>query len=174
MRASVFRETPTFVEDFIIPDGRAGVIETLKLMRRIVRLYRRDDRIHGQARMLVSQCPQKAYGCQIEKIFRFVQHNIRYVEDINEVETLQTPDKTLEMGQGDCDDKSTLLAALLEAVGHPTRFRAVGFDEAGAELSHVYVETRKGEDWIALDPIMPYAVGWYPPDITSHYLVHNS
>lgn len=83
--------------------------------------------------------------------------------DVNEVETLHTPDVTIEIGQGDCDDKVILLSTLLEAIGHPTRFVIVGYvDEMTFE--HVYLETLIGEDWVALDPTENVEAGWSPPN----------
>ncbi len=55
-----------------------------------------------------------------KKLHRFVRDNIRYIKDIRDVETVAYPDITLQQGQGDCDDKSVLLASLLESIGHPT------------------------------------------------------
>lgn len=76
------------------------------------------------------------------------------------VERIQTADKTLELAAGDCDDKSILLASMLEALGHPTRFMAIGFEPN--VFTHVYVETKIGNDWIPLETTEPVPMGWEP------------
>lgn len=114
---------------------------------------------------LVRELPPKAFSDQVVELFRFVQKRIRYVHDVREVETLQTPAYTLKEGQGDCDDMSMLLASMLESIGHPTRFAALAI--GGGPFSHVIAETRIGDKWLSLDPTVSYAyVGWQPPDVT--------
>jgi len=104
-------------------------------------------------------------------LYRFVRDSIRYVQDVNEIETVQEPQKTLEFGAGDCDDKATLLAALLESIGHPTRFVAIGF-EPGI-FSHVYVESRIGDSWVAMETTEPVEMGWEPdPSLIRARMVH--
>lgn len=154
-----------------LPDGIAGIKFTLAHMTRYVREYKTDPIIRRLAGTLVEHLPQKDFTGEVEALFDFVQHNIRYLGDIAEVETLQTPLVTLENGFGDCDDKSTLLAALLESINHKTRFIAAGFN--GGPIEHVWVQTRIGDQWIGLDATEPNSVGWEPPGITSARLSHN-
>jgi transglutaminase-like putative cysteine protease len=120
---------------------------------------------------LVAGLAPKDWIGELRALFNFVRDRIRYVKDVRGLETLQTPPATLEVGQGDCDDKSTLLAALLESIGHPTRFVAVGFVQPG-RYSHVYVESRAGSRWIALDATMPHDAGWMPPGAVARLIIH--
>lgn len=99
----------------------------------------------------------------MHNIHRFVRDRIRYVKDIKGVETLQSPEKTLEIGQGDCDDKSVLVGALLESIGHPVRFKAIGF--IPGVFSHVLPETKIGSKWIAVETTEPWPLGRLPPGI---------
>lgn len=105
---------------------------------------------------------QKDWLGEIHALFDFVQNNIRYLRDINGVETVHTPEQVLAQGQGDCDDKSILLASLLESIGHPTRFCAIGFSPG--KISHVFVQTRVGgpNKWISLETTEPVDMGWHP------------
>lgn len=154
-----------------LPDGVEGIRATLKRMVAMTREGKKDLGVRTVALNLVRTLPQKAFADQVVYLFQFVQKRIRYVGDVRDVETLQTPKYTLEMGQGDCDDKSTLLAALLESIGHPTRFAALAI--AGGPFSHVIVETRLGQQWKALDPTVSSAyVGWTPPDVTARITLH--
>lgn len=154
-----------------IPDGKRGTLVTLKLMRALVRSGKTRPAIRNLALSLTGNLKQKDYTGEVRKIHAYVRDNIRYIRDVRGVETVQTPDKTLELGQGDCDDKSTLVASLLESVGHPTRFVAAGFRDR--DFCHVYVETRIGEKWIGVETTEPVSLGWYPPAQTSRMVIYN-
>lgn len=154
-----------------IPSGIAGIDRTLAEMVRLTRQWRKDPGIWELSRKITVTLPSRDFRGQVERVFHWVKQNIRYVPDIRDVETLATPRATLEVMSGDCDDMSTLTAALLESIGHPTRFVALGFNN---ELpSHVLLETRLGSNWTALDPtVATAAVGWKPRDATSVLVKH--
>lgn len=101
----------------------------------------------------------------------WVRDNITYRKDINGVETLSTPDKTLEYQIGDCDDQSVLVASLLESIGHPTRFVAVSF--IPSNFSHVLTETLIGNKWVAVETTENVPFGWTPPKVIKSIRVHN-
>lgn len=155
-----------------IPSGEPGTAATLRYMQGLVKRYKRSPTIRETALSILTDVAPKNWRGEIEALFRFVRDHIRYTRDIVGLETLQTPPVTLELGAGDCDDKSTLLAALLESVGHPTRFVAVGYRAPGS-YSHVYVETRMGAGWIALDATMPHDMGWAPRTPIARMVHHN-
>lgn len=159
--------------EYRISPGIEGIRETMALMRSIVKRSRADPDVIAFARKLTAHLPPKDWVGQIRAIFRFVRDRIRYTLDPNDVETLSTPLRLLRLGQGDCDDKAVLLAALLEAIGHPARFKAVGF-QAGA-LSHVYVETKLDGGWIPLDATELGDIGdlAFPiSDVKEKWIVH--
>lgn len=135
-------------------------------MVKLAREARRDPGIRYLTAGLVHDLAPKDFVGEITTVFEYVQSNIRYIQDINNVETIQYPENTLEFGYGDCDDMATLLASMLESIGHPARFAAVGFDFPG-EYNHVIVQTLAGTRWICLDPTEPNPMGWCPPDITT-------
>lgn len=126
-----------------------------------------NPRIRELALSIVGVVPGKHYRSEIDRIFVWVRDHIRYTRDVRGVETVQTPVKTLEYGQGDCDDQVTLLASLLESVGVRTRFKAIGFTPG--HFQHVYMEALDDSSgrWIALDPTEQVAVGWEPPPAAS-------
>lgn len=146
-----------------IPEGIEGVRVTLATMARIVRAYRHAPIVAETARSIIAHVPEKNHVGEMLAIFSFVRDGVRYTMDSNEVERLQTPDYTLANRHGDCDDKSILLAALLESVGIPARFTAVGFEPD--IFSHVYVEASPAGEWIALDATEREPAGWAPPDV---------
>lgn len=154
-----------------LPAGVDGIKATLKQMVRFARQYKKDPGIMTLARQLCDHLPDKDYGAEMTCLQHFVRDQIRYVRDIHEVETLQTPIRTLEIRSGDCDDKSTLLAALLASVGFPTRFVAVGFKDG--PYSHVLAEAQLGTRWIPLETIVAgREPGWFPEGVTRQMLAH--
>ncbi|MCP4410643.1 MAG: transglutaminase family protein [Gammaproteobacteria bacterium] len=129
-------------------------------MSRLVNEYKKDLTIRELALDLIRGVPGKNWRAEANRIFQFVRDQIRYVRDIQGVETIATPVKTLEYGQGDCDDQVVLLAALLESVSHPTAFVAIGYGPQ--QYSHVYLQTRVDRHWIGMDPTEPWPMGMRP------------
>lgn len=149
-----------------LPGGNEGIRTTLKHMVRFVRKYKSDAGIRTLAVELTKDLPSKDYAAEVHTLFNWVKSNIRYVRDVQGVETLQTPKETLRQHSGDCDDQSMLLAALLCSIDHPVRFIALGFK--GAPFSHVLVQTKIGDRWVPLDTTVEYSyVGWFPPGATT-------
>lgn len=157
-----------------IPSGPAGIKATLQAMSRMVRAFKKDQGVRELASSLIRDLPQYDGNGEIRALHAFVRDCIRYTNDIRGVEMVQTPRVTLERGTGDCDDKSTLLAALLESIGKATRFAAVGFGD-GIGHSHVLVEVRAGRAgrWIPLETIKPVEAGWQPAGIRRKMVAHN-
>lgn len=150
-----------------IPGGAAGTLATLKLMRLLVQKGKIESR--PLALQLTAGLKQKDFRGEIDRLFSYVRDNIRYVKDINGTETVHDVPHILAQGAGDCDDKSILLASLLESIGHPTRFVAIG--EQPGSYCHVFVETRIGKGWIPLETTEPVAAGWSYP-VKSQRLVY--
>lgn len=146
-----------------LPDGVAGIRATLALMVGLAQQSKKDFAVRNQALRLVQTLPSKDYRAEVDAIHQYVRDDIRYVKDIDGVETLAAPSKTMLMMQGDCDDKALLTASLLLALGHQVRFVAVG--DAPNNFSHVLVETLIGKRWISVETTEPVAVGWYPSNL---------
>jgi len=162
--------TPTKLE--YIPSGRAGMRATLRKMAQYVRDFRADYRIREKALELVRYLPEKNWIAEAEAIHRYVRDRIRYVKDPVDLETIAEPWKTIEIGQGDCDDKVVLAAALLHAIGHPARFLAVTFDDGQA---HVLVETLIGSEWYPMELTeRGMCLGEYPiPERIVDYMIEH-
>lgn len=157
-----------------IPSGPEGTRATLRAMSSMVRQFKKDPTIVELACQLVRGLPQYDRVGEVRALHAYVRDGIRYTNDIRGVEKLNTPPVTLSNGTGDCDDKSTLLASLLEAIGKPTRLVAVGFGEGGG-YSHVLVEVRLGRSgkWVPLETIKPVEIGWQPSGIKRRMVAHN-
>lgn len=154
-----------------IPTGAAGTKATLNIMRGLIRVGKKTLPVRLLALKLVRRDGEKQWIQEVTSVHRFVRDKIRYVRDIRGVETLQTPEKTLELTQGDCDDKSILVASLLESIGHPTRIVAVGMTPNC--FSHVLIETLIGSKWVAVETTEPVRLGWFPPNVKKVLRVHN-
>jgi len=106
-------------------------------MAKLARLYARNPAIRELALSWTRGLPGRDYRAEAAVIWREVRNRVRFVQDIEGLETVQTPLATLQNGAGDCDDQSTLVAALLSSIGHRLSFKAVDVGKGG--LSHVYV-----------------------------------
>jgi predicted transglutaminase-like cysteine proteinase len=148
-----------------LADGRAGILQTAGAMRELVNDYKKTLTIRNLALHLVQNLPAKDQLSEVEALFTFVQSSIRYVKDIYGVETLSSPDRTLESGQGDCDDQAVLLASLLEAIGYQTCFKLAGY--SSTDFQHVYTCVFVNGDLINLDTTEPQPMGWEPPGALS-------
>jgi len=151
-----------------IPSGIAGVKATLQIMVRLRQEYKTDPNIVRFAGDTLQQCgvPEKDYIAEVKCLQNWVRDNVRYVRDVRDVETIRTPPEILRGLSGDCDDKSLLLATLLEAVGFRTKFGAIGV--RGGGYSHVlaFVVLGRGGP-LPLETIVPgVEPGWFPPDAT--------
>ena len=145
-----------------IPNGARGISATLRQMRDYVREYRKNPEIISAARSIVFAVPQKDEFSEVGAVFEWVRDMVRYVRDVHEIETLATPDKTLITRAGDCDDQTTLLAALLESIGYPTRFVVTGYQVRDV-FEHVHLQVFAGAQWIDCDPTESESLGFSPP-----------
>lgn len=150
------------------------MLDTLNLMAELTKNGRRSPAIREKAVELTAFLPQKDRVGEVRAIFEFVRDEIRYVRDIQGIETVHMPEIVLENAAGDCDDKAMLLASLLGSVGYSTRFVAMG--QAPGAYTHVYLEVKMGRDWstaVALDATEPHHMGWRPPSASRPIFFYN-
>ena len=104
--------------------GRLGRVEftsqaeQIAFLRQMANKYTANPLIHDKAVDVVyrwGKCAAKAKLCQAVAIGRWMQENIKYINE--GVETFQTPVRTITYRFGDCDDFASLTAALLGAIG---------------------------------------------------------
>lgn len=152
-----------------IPTGDAGTDVTVDLMARMAM------GIYGAQSVKIRQLAidivraagvrQKDRLGEVRAIHSWVQQRLRYVQDPAWQELL-THAETLafDAQDGDCDDHSILEAALLGAIGIPTRFVVVGM-KRDAPFQHVYSEAMVMKTWVPLDAIMKdKPAGWSVPN----------
>lgn len=146
-----------------IPDGADGIRATVDEMVRMTREYRTDPIVRSLAESIVAGLPNHGYWAEVEAIRKWVQRNIRYTMDVFDVETLKTPLALLRERFGDCDDMTTLTGTLLQSIGHPVRYVAVG-PEHPENFEHVYLRTKIGNRWIGVETTEDVPLGWEPPN----------
>ena len=153
---------------YVIPlaNGYSGVQQTLRMMRQLVNQGKTNTQIRQAATNTVFLTPEKDEYSEAEALFNYVRDSIRYVKDVNDIETLSTPMMTLEGRIGDCDDQTVLLASLLESIGYPTRFVIEGYTTPG-EYEHVYMQALEFGQFISMDPTEQKYMGWSPPNPVS-------
>jgi hypothetical protein len=176
------RVAPNRVDRTTIPYGDAGVRQTLRIMVDVVHWFKTDIDVRTLAVFLVGGrvvslasgkqvrypvCRPKDYRGELKTLHAFVRDHIRYVRDVEGVETLHTPNQTLYVLSGDCDDKAMLLCALAASIGFETRLCAIGV--RGDDFSHVMAQALiPGEqEWTNCETILtdpPVELGWEPPD----------
>jgi hypothetical protein len=108
---------------------------------------------------------------QARRVYEFARDEIQYISDPLGIEEIQSPETTLRLGAGDCDDKAVLLVSLLMAIGFEVCFFIVDVDSDGFP-DHVYsgvylldapeyckpfprkllLDGKNFHDWIPLDP----------------------
>lgn len=153
-----------------LADGTQGVRQTLNVMRGLVRQYKKNAGVRMLAQQLTAHLPDYDHWGEVQTLHGFVRDEIRYVQDVEGVETVQTPVYTLQVGSGDCDDKATCLCTLLASIGYQCLFYAVGL--GGGPFEHVLAGVRLGTRNIPLETIIPLGtmgpgsgeMGWMPPD----------
>ena len=181
-----------------VPTGLAGVKATLALMVRLAKQYKVHPFVRELAKTLTARCAERDQLCEVTALQHFVRDQVRYVLDVHEVETLQTPLNTLgyielpgryipntrlpadwrpnaspPVAAGDCDDKATLLAALMLSIGIPGCFCAIAVNDE-PDPTHVLVKARlHGYGYVPLETILPgVEPGWFPPDASCEMLAH--
>ena len=108
---------------------------------------------------------------QARKLFEFVRDEIQYVYDPRGLDAIQSPEVTLKLRAGDCEDQAILLSSLLAAIGFEAALIFADTDNNGVP-DHVYsavhlpdapeytkpFKREKGKDgknlydWVPLDP----------------------
>lgn len=108
---------------------------------------------------------------QARKIFEFVRDEVQYVYDPTDSEEVQSPETTLKLRAGDCEDQAILLNSLLSAIGFESAliFADTNNDQIPDHVySAVFIPTapeytkplqrrrlddgKDLHDWIPLDP----------------------
>jgi len=172
----------------LIPSGSEGINATLKVMVSIVRGLgsinadpQQLAQLSALAMQIIAGCPQSPpqNACRARALMAYVRDRLTYVSDPDNVETVRFPLQTLQLGAGDCDDKSLLLAALASSIGFKTRFAAwrIGADPVPTHVSAQLLVSGMGWQNAEVIPIDSDGngapdLGWQPPDASFVRLAH--
>lgn len=132
-----------------LPAGDAGTFYTLSHMAQFVRRDVADPMIRGYAEQLTSHVEPHDFEGEVDAIFEYVQ-SLPYRRHPVDVQRVLDAHNAIASASLDCVSKSVLLATLLGALGHVSRFAIVR--QGGGEFDHVYVETQLNGRWLPLDP----------------------
>jgi hypothetical protein len=128
--------------------GINGNLETLDFMKKMARERSRHPKIRQLALRIVSGAGVQSqnYYDEARAIGEYVQKKVRYVRDINGVETVHDPLTIIDQivrkeAHGDCDDMSLLAATLLLSIGHQPFFKVVRYKGVMGPYNHIYVVT---------------------------------
>ena len=160
----------TYVE---LSEGDHGISQTLKRMKKLALEGSRHPDVWRISRQLVGtkhpngKAKVRDQVEEARRLLKYIQTNIRWTPDIGDAETLAAPHRTLEVGAGDCDDVSILLAAMATSLAIPNRLKAIAADSRfPQEYTHVYNELKLNGRWVAAEPsIEGKALGWESPEI---------
>jgi len=86
----------------------------------INKIVTNDIELRAYANSIIKDCPTNDKECQINLIYRHIVENFNYLSDPTGVEFIQSPQETIQVGGGDCEDLSILFNSLLENVGIKT------------------------------------------------------
>lgn len=160
--------SPWTMQKFHLPLGDAGVYKTVSKMQQLV--IGPVGVGSGLVRAAALEATRGSVrDCtEIDSVFHWVKQNIEFRGEAEE--TLQSPEATLRMGGGDCDDHAMLLAAMLKSLGYAVQFKTVAVErDSPEEFSHVYavVLDKVSGQWVPLDTTVRESYpGWEPSDIS--------
>ena len=134
-----------------IPSGEAGTDRTVKAIANLVNDSLRRPLVRLKAINILKSAnvPNKNTVAAAKALFEYVRKLVRYIPDPIDVETVQSPEVTLRVAAGDCDDHTALVAALAMSIGIPARYRVVGF--ASDKFAHIFPELQINGKWIPAD-----------------------
>lgn len=135
--------------------GDGGTAQTIAVMRHLVDEAQGDANFVRKAIDIVRNVPAFDDFGEAHAIFSWVHKNIRFTKDPVSKEKLYPPSELLKIRAGDCDDISTLIAALGMSLGYSARLITIGANSQNPqEFVHVYAELEVpagSGNWVPMD-----------------------
>ena len=104
---------------------------------------------------------------EIEAMYAEVRQRVRYTLDPTIFDAFQVPGRTLQLATGDCDDSTSLLAALCMSIGYRVQSRVVHL-KGQPTYGHIFLRVQMPNDeWVPLDASVNARAGWEIPE--RHY-----
>ncbi len=158
-----------------IGEGRPGLQGKIRQMERMVADAVRDHDFRQMAVEQLKGLPPRDWDAEINRVVKTVQR-MRFTKDPYTPDGLEVfiHPKTMLMqilggtGYGDCDDHVLLAVAMLEVIGHRTRYR-VGGARPGA-YQHIWIDVlHPDRGWVPVELIRPeVSVGFDPTALFAH------
>lgn len=105
---------------------------------------------------------------EVQQLGNAIKDNVRYTLDTYNIDTYRTPDRTLQLAIGDCDDMAALGGAALQAAGYPIMIKVIQMSGQD-DFHHIYLMVglppHDPSNWVAFDPTQDIAVGAEPGGI---------
>jgi hypothetical protein len=162
-------EYPKVLRRETLEKGDRGVTRTLEVMTKLAERATEDPNFRLTVIDLLRKVPPYNSDLEVKRLFRYVRDAIQYRRDPVGKEYVADPVHTLRIGAGDCDDKATLLKAMLATVGYPSKFVVSGIGRRfpAPRFQHVFLLTRiPRHGWIPLDPTRKFNPGYLYPGTT--------
>jgi transglutaminase-like putative cysteine protease len=147
-----------------------GMDAVVQFIKKMIEVYRGSEDIRNAALEITSSISvdsrtgnpdRRNYDAIADAIYDYIKYEIDYVRDQNGIERLQTPDATLLLGTGDCDDMVILAGSMLESLGVPTRMKLLGKER---EFTHILIEYLSNGEWKSFDPTLALYPGYNIPE----------
>lgn len=161
--------------EHISPDNK-GIFTTVKRAKELVNKSLMNYKFIEFARNLVKNVSGKDDLAKAYTIWKWVKNNVKYQKDPIGVELIQSPEHTLKVLTGDCDDHTILVSALNRAVGIPTRMVVLSQSMDGT-FTHIYPEVLikyKGKEmWVPSDTTIDKPFGYKHENYTNKQVIEN-
>lgn len=153
--------------------GDMGITQTVNAMVYAVKFaVTNHPELRQRAERIVASCIERSEQCEIEKVFAFVLAHYRFLADPTFLERIKSPeivDREINMlgqMQGDCDDVSGYIAALLMSIGYRVQFVVIAIPGQGEPYRHIFPQVflRSRGAWVTLDACARRKpLGWEAP-----------
>jgi len=153
-----------------IPEGIEGTKMTVEEMAKEAEKGALNWTVISITREITKNKKSRDYEAIADEIFWWVKKNIKFNRDPVPAELIQSPEMTIKVKTGDCDDMVILLDSMMQSVGIPTRYVTISYlPDAKDDYTHVYLEALVSKEnqkakWKPYDASVPNSTpGWKPP-----------
>lgn len=149
--------------------GDNGITQTANAIRTAVNFAVRRPEIRQRAELIVFNCPERDEYCEVTRIMKWVESHFRYLKDPAGLELVKSPEvvdaEITKLGrfQGDCDDVTAYMAALLKSIGYHVKVVVIAVPGKGEAFRHIYpkVHLPKRRVWLPLEMTAKQKpIGW--------------
>lgn len=149
--------------------GDNGISQTANAIKTAVAFAIRRPEIRKRAESLTFMCAERDELCEVTRIMKWTESHFRYLKDPINLELVKSPEvidaeiTAQDKFQGDCDDATCYVAALLKSVGYRVRVVVIAVPGKGEQFRHIYPEVYlpQRRAWLALEMTAKQRpIGW--------------